>query len=186
MRSWFLRDWLLLVLSQAWTQGLPSPGNSRDNEREWRAEFLHWQHWAVSAGALMSEGFWATPCRCLSFTRDRSPFLPASPGARMFMTNHPHQLPESLSSWLSCLWREGKRGRAGLIKETSIQGGVKSRRSKSRGQMPGPLPSQAWKILPQNTTVTSAQMWTLLAWSCVIMGDFFLVFMLRCAFQFFF
>lgn len=40
-----------------------------------RARFLHWQHGAVSAGATLSQGFWATaqltglPARCPSFTR---------------------------------------------------------------------------------------------------------------------
>lgn len=160
----------------AWTSASASSVNSRaENEKEQIAPFLLWQDWAVPTGHCVP-GFLRCcptempPCQMSLLHCSHFSPPPLSPGCSWPAIRTSSQNPQAAG--FNLYYGRARGGGKGSMKSTSITGGGKHRRSKSLGQMPGQQPSQPWKILPQDITEESAQMWMLLASSWVIVGDF--------------
>lgn len=161
----------------AWTSASASSVNSRaENERERIAPFLLWQDWAVLTGHRVPGLLHCCPtemppCQMSLLHHSHSSPPPLSPGCSWPAIRTSSQNPQAAG--FNLYYGRARGGGKGSIKSTSIKEGGKHRRSKSLGQMPGQQPSQPWKILPQDITEESAQMWMLLASSWVIVGNFF-------------
>lgn len=172
-------SWFLWNPSPGWGMNFSftsSVSSRAENERERIAPFLLWQDWAVPTGhrvpgLLCCCPTEMPPCQMSLLHHSHSSPPPLSPGCSWPAIRTSSQNPQAAG--FNLYYGRARRGGKGSIKSTSIKGGGKQRRSKSLGQMPGQQPSQPWKILPQDITEESTQMWMLLASSWVIVGNFF-------------